>query len=279
MGYDVTTLGARKPNRSEYDTRIGYKQVPLPFLRKVANRILSKPRYLFQNRQMWHLFKRFDQEVAQIILNSEPRYTVLCTSMAEISLKASQSVGAKSILLQGSSPLQFFEKYMIEANDPNPQIGKSWKRKQEMEILSANIVVVESSFVKRDCQKLGARPDQICVIPPHIKKTHRSNVPLPTPVTFGTIQLGFGKGTEKLIQWWSSCLQIDSSLFLVGKIDPFWKKRIFKAHARIQCFGYLQGEAWDRMLKSISVAIFPTYSDGGPRSLFECMAYGHCPIV
>ena len=279
LGFDVTTLGAEKPNGSKAEASIGYHRIPLPATRKFANRFFEKRRHLFQNRHIWHLFERFDELVAQVIIDRRPRFTVLCSTMAEFSLIASESVGSKTILLQGSSPLQYFEEYLLEANDPSPRIEKRWKQKQQQEIMSATIVVVESTFVKRDCQKIGVPPERIHIIPPHVSMISGTTSRSQDPVTFGTIQVGFGKGTEKLIQWWSSHLQVGSSLYLLGKTDKYWKKKAWESQANIRWFGYLTGKAFDDVMRSISVAVFPTFTDGGPRSLFECMAYGHCPIV
>lgn len=279
IGCDVKTFGAQKPNGSKADASIGYVQVRLPFLRKLANRAFSHPRSLYQNRHIWHLFDCFDRKTSQAILTYKPDYTILCSTMAEKSLKASKDVGAKSILLQGSSPLEFFEKYMSEANDPNRRIGYNWKRKQKIEFKAADLIIVESEFVKKDCVKLGIQFSKICVIPPHIKETTRTNRQSPEPVIFGSIQVGFGKGSENLLQWWNSSIKIDAPLYLLGKVDSLWKQKISRSQADIRSFGYIQGDEYAEAMNAISVAVFPTYSDGGPRSLFECMAFGHCPIV
>jgi glycosyltransferase involved in cell wall biosynthesis len=198
--------------------------------------------------------------------------------MSKRSLKICNKLGIKCILFNGSSPLKLLRKEMYEVKNQNT-IFDSWIKYQQEEFDRASFIMVESQFVKQGIISLGIKSNKVKIIPPHVKTHSIQNESINRPFNICTIQINERKGFIDLISFlktiddWSNI-----RLNLFGSISKE-HENLVKEYSEINCLGFLKKAEYYKSLSKMNLAIFPTYSDAGPRALFECMSLGICPVV
>lgn len=247
-----------------------------------ASRVRSfafRMRSMYRNPLCLAEFGMFDREVATRISLINPDICFLWTSMAVRSLISAKRQGAKTVLVQGNSTLNLFHERVMEAGATWEGVDRDWIKRQEAEYMVADIIQVESKYVAKGICTRGIPLSRIRVVPPHVSVPEFESKPLGDGAVFGTVQMSRRKGSHLLLAWWRDLAPPKCKLLLLGSFrkdetlcpGPFPHGVVIK--------GFLRGDEYWGALRSVDVAIFPTYDDGGPRALFECMAAGACPIV
>lgn len=235
------------------------------------------PAPFFENDGVYHAMRAFDRHAARVITNTDVDAALLWSGMARSALVAARRRGVRTFLVMGNSRLDLFEKRMVAAG-MGGDIPAKWKIDQEAELLLADAVIVESAYVASGLTDVGVDRQRIHILPPHVsvppETGGRSD---PSILRFCQVQPIRRKGVHLLARWWAT-LHPAPELLLIGKFDPR-DLGDQPLPSSVRPLGYLVGSRYDQALESADVALFPTFEDGGPRAMIECMARGLCVIA
>lgn len=226
----------------------------------------------FENHYIFSEFQRFDRTYARL-LNKEVSTVIAYASMARETFKRAKKLGAKCILVLGNSHILTHKKAYEECSNGKQTIAPYYIDAQIEEYDKCDSILVESTYVKNSLISHGVSGGKIFIVPlhPHVLEKR----PHPHKLIFGTIMCGHRKGTYHLMDWWRKAATEKAELWLVGA----GFSQVNRLPNNVKVIGHLKKNVYQDVLSQIDVALFPTYEDGGPRSLFEAMGAGACPIT
>lgn len=235
-------------------------------------------KYYYRSCRVMIEYLFFDYLVSLHIRKSKPDLCFLWTTMSRRSIMTAKKLGIKTVLFNGSAPLNQFRKDLKMINNEN-YVFKTWDKIQAQEFLLSDKILVESEIVKNYLINLSVDPEKIFVISPHVSKFKAERI-YSNSFNFCTIQINKGKGIDKLINYWKviNNQKKDINLHLIGSVSKK-NQRLLNNLPNIKLQGFLKKKDYQNILSTMDVALFPTYSDAGPRALFEAMAMGICPII
>lgn len=236
----------------------------LLFLQKIIRK------KMYQNFATYNIFKEFDIKTSECVKKYKPDMVFVWTGMAVETLKVCSLMNIPSILVQGNSPL----KYLNEVMGGDFFANEDWVNNQNLEYNLCSGILVESNYVKNNLIKVGVEKDKIHILAPHVT-VPKFFVLGASGNNFATIQVGKRKGTHRLINWFDDENNSTCVLNIFGSNN----EKIIARGKNIKFHGHLNGSSFQNELIKSSISLFPTYEDGGPRALFESMAFGLCPIV
>jgi glycosyltransferase involved in cell wall biosynthesis len=279
LGYNVTQINTSRKHNFDY---VG-NSFPL-FIIKIISILIKYSFHVIPNKN-YYKSKRifleyylFDLFVSKYIKKHKPDLCFFWTTMSLRSLKTAKELNIDSILFNGSAPLKIFKQHLIIIKNENT-VFDSWISSQRQEFDICSKILVESEFIKRAIMSLGIHSDKIHIISPHVKTHNVVNIATEEPINFCTIQINERKGFYKLLKYWNKIDNKNTAkLNLFGSISNKDKKLLLP-YSNINNLGFLTKSDYVQSLSKMNVAIFPTYSDAGPRALFECMSMGICPII
>jgi glycosyltransferase involved in cell wall biosynthesis len=247
--------------------------------RRVGN-MLGATRAMYQSRFIYEEFQKFDEAFSRKI-KREDRYAFVWSGMASQSIRKAREKNVKSLLFVGSAHIDFQSAIRRSVFPDAGEIPEWWKQTLCDEYVIADQIIVESSFAKNTLVSAGIPMGKIAVLNPvvqsmpAIRSVSRSEA---KPLILATVQLGIGKGTHLLIEWWKKLKLQKSELWLFGHWDSSLGT-LDSLPEGIQFCGFLKGEKFLNRLRQVDICVFPTMHDGGPRSLFQCMSAGAFPIT
>jgi glycosyltransferase involved in cell wall biosynthesis len=171
------------------------------------------------------------------------------------------------------------------SDDPSLNTLKRFWKLVLKDCSEADVIVVNSDYVKDSFIENGFSADKISVIPLGIKKEFwklKKNY-----LIKGESKLlftgGFGrrKGAQIIIEAFNQLNKISDryTLDVLGSVmndieTPEW----FKNHKNVNLHGHIPQEKMFSFLKKSDIYIFPSYSEGAAQSLKEAMAAG-LPVI
>ena len=234
-------------------------------------------KYYYRSYRVMIEYLFFDYLVSLHIRESKPDLCFLWTTMSSRSIKTAKKLGIKTVLFNGSAPLYQFRKDLRKINNKN-YVFKKWDKLQAEEFTLSDKILVESKIVKNHIINLCVDPEKIFIISPHVSKFKAKRI-YSNNFNFCTIQINDGKGIGKLLNYWKILNNLNNtSLHLIGSVSKN-NQRLLHNIPNIKLHGFLKKKDYKNVLSTMDVALFPTYSDAGPRALFEAMAMGICPII
>ncbi|MGA8891073.1 MAG: glycosyltransferase family 4 protein [Anaeromyxobacteraceae bacterium] len=142
----------------------------------------------------------------------------------------------------------------------------------------ADRILVESEYVRNGLVVMGVPESKIvCSLPgPERNLELGVSVEKDDRAIFGTVMCGPRKGTELLLKWWGTLALPGAELWLIG---GGCEQREGEDAPGVRRWSTLPSRAYRELLRRLDVVLFPTFEDGGPRSLFEAMGVAACPIT
>lgn len=251
------------------------KHQALSALHRLWGRISPAP--FFENGSIYHAMRAFDRHVAALISTADLDTVVLWSGMARWSLEAARRRAIRTFLVMGNSRLDLFEKRMATAGGCFT-IPAKWKADQSVELSLADGIIVESSYVADGLIGGGIDARRIHILPPHVRVPPEVETRPHLPaLRFCQVQPNRRKGVHLLASWWTT-LDPAPQLLLIGHFDrrDLGDRPMPEA---MRSLGHLTGSRYGEALDGSSVALFPTFEDGGPRAMIECMARALCVIA
>lgn len=270
----ITLQGNPLASRSWRNVNTIALKVPL-FLR-IGFRLESRARGFSDAISNFWRLRWFDEQVSRIITLHTPTHCFLWAAMAERSIARSRECGARSILFLGSTPF-FYRDERQRAGERVREIAK-WSDIQMRELQMSDTIWVESPFLAKSIKQYALPIRQVISLTPPIDieglppigKVQESG-----PLQVATVQGSLRKGTKLLFEIWPN-LPSNARLNIYGSLERTLRQNL----PRMAVYhGNLSKPAYRRQLAVNSIAVFPTFGDGGPRALFETMATGLCPIA
>jgi glycosyltransferase involved in cell wall biosynthesis len=232
--------------------------------------------HMFENDFLFSEYQRFDRSYAEQLTGKE-KVVFAWASMARRTISKAKSYGGKSILIAGNSHILIQKQAYELCSYGRQTVEQCWIDAQLEEYDLCDGILVESNYVKNGFVSNGISSEKIYILPPHClpiygKTTKRKFI-------FGAIQCNQRKGTHLLLDWWAKLNLTNAQLWLIG---GQWDKDLIdisEIPSGVKVLGFLRKNQYQRKLVKLDVLLCPTYEDGGPKSLFQAMAAGVCPIT
>lgn len=270
----ITLQGNPLASRSWRNVNTIALKVPL-FLR-IGFRLESRARGFSDAISNFWRLQWFDEQVSQLIALHTPTHCFLWAAMAERSIARARECGAKSIMFLGSTPF-FFRDERQRAGERVREIAE-WTDIQMRELQMSDTIWVESPFLAKSIKKYALPTRKVIALTPPIDADglpQKGTVQESELLQVATVQGSLRKGTKLLFEIWPT-LPSNARLNIYGSLERTLRKNL---PGMAVYHGNLSKSAYRRQLAVNSIAVFPTFGDGGPRALFEAMAIGLCPIA